>query len=123
MPTGERGFAYARASGKVLLAFDSPERLEVMLKRGSLRARTANTITQPARLEAEIEEVHRQGYAVDQAEYIDGVCCVAAPITENGGFSRYCLAVLVPAIRFAGEKDMLIESVTTVASEVRVWST
>ncbi|WP_162606490.1 IclR family transcriptional regulator [Jiangella asiatica] len=120
VPTGERGFAHARASGKVLLAFGPPERLEVVLKRGSLRARTANTITRVARLEAEIEQVHRQGYAVDRAEYIEGVCCIAAPISESTGFSRYCLAVLVPATRFADEETMLIEAVTTAAAHVRV---
>ncbi|WAP53899.1 IclR family transcriptional regulator [Streptomyces sp. S465] len=71
------------ASGKALLAFgDESTRESVM--RAPLRRRTPWTITDPSRLRAEIEEVRRQGYAIDRQELVVGYGAVAAPVFAQG---------------------------------------
>ncbi|CAN5356041.1 IclR family transcriptional regulator [soil metagenome] len=117
---GERGFAHARASGKSLLAFGPPERLEVVVGRGALTPRTKRTIVDVATLKAEIVEAREKGYAVDLGEFIDDVCCISAPIVEETGDARYCLSVLVPTARFEASRERLIEAVTGAARGVRL---
>lgn len=118
VPAGERGFAHARAAGKALLAFGPPERLEVVLRRGELPARTASTITDPAKLVAEIEQIREDGYAVDHGEFLDDVWCVSAPVLDESRHARYTLALLVPANRFPALRDGLVATVTTAAREL-----
>lgn len=120
VPAGERGYAHARASGKSLLAFGPPDRLDVVLNRGELAARTSHTITDPERLKAEVAQAREHGYAIDLAEFIEGVCCVSAPVVEDSGHARYCLSVLVPEGRFEANRERLIQAVTEAAQSVRL---
>jgi DNA-binding IclR family transcriptional regulator len=71
---GRRLPAHATALGKALLAErpDPPDR--------PLPALTANTITDPAVLRAELAEVRRLGYAVDRAENTEGIVCFAVAV-------------------------------------------
>ena len=65
---------HCTALGKVLLAFgNEPIPSE-------LRTYTPRTITDPETLRMYLEQVRRQGYALDDEEYEYGVRCVAAPI-------------------------------------------
>jgi DNA-binding IclR family transcriptional regulator len=97
---GLRGHSYARASGKVLLAFGPPHRRDDYLARTPLEARTRNTIVDPLILRRVIETTREQGYAVDREEYLTGVCCLAAPILEAGGWVTTAITVTIPASRF-----------------------
>jgi DNA-binding IclR family transcriptional regulator len=97
---GLRGHAYARASGKVLLAFGPPHRRDDYLARTSLEARTRNTIVDPLILRRVIETTREQGYAIDREEYLTGVCCLAAPILEDGGWVTTAITVTIPSSRF-----------------------
>jgi len=67
------------ASGKVVLAFGPPERVERMCERG-LEARTPFTITDPERLRDQLEGVRSQGFAVERQELVVGYGAVAAPV-------------------------------------------
>ncbi|EFL28291.1 LOW QUALITY PROTEIN: IclR family transcriptional regulator, partial [Streptomyces himastatinicus ATCC 53653] len=71
------------ASGKALLAFGA-EALREGVMAAPLRRRTPWTITDPARLEAELEQVRAQGYAVDRQELVVGYAAVAAPVFVDG---------------------------------------
>ena len=67
---------YCTALGKVLLAFgDSPlpEDLEM---------RTAATIITREKLVLELEKVRKQGFAIDDEEYDEGVRCIAVPVFD-----------------------------------------
>lgn len=118
VPAGERGFAHARAAGKSLLAFGPPERLDVVLRRGELAPRTSTTITDPARLLAEIDRIRVDGYAIDHGEFLDDVCCVSAPVLDDSGYARYTLALLVPSNRFPQLERELVETVIRAARSV-----
>jgi DNA-binding IclR family transcriptional regulator len=43
-----------------------------------------NTITSIDDLFKELEKIRKQGYAIDNEEYYEGVRCVAAPIRAGG---------------------------------------
>jgi DNA-binding IclR family transcriptional regulator len=81
------GFAtdpHAASGGKVLLAGLKDEAVKTIYKNRSLKAYTKNTITRLPALMAELDRIRKQGYAVDNEEYYEGVRCVAAPVRSGG---------------------------------------
>ena len=81
---GFRGFAHARASGKVLLAHAPPDLLERYLETSPRESRTPNTIVETEALRAELRAIASVGYAFDRDEWVEGVSGVSAP----GGRAR-----------------------------------
>ena len=77
---GLRGHAYARASGKVLLAFGPPERLTGYLAVTELEQLTPHTPATPDAVVAEIDRTRARGVAFDEEEFTPGVCCISVPI-------------------------------------------
>jgi IclR family acetate operon transcriptional repressor len=84
---------YCNAPGKVFLAFGDPKERASRLKHQALKRYTPRTITDPARLEAQLETARRNGYTVDRAEEIEGSYCVAAPVYDHD--NRLVAAVVV----------------------------
>lgn len=70
--------------GKAILAFMEDQRKERILKNIKLVRYTKNTITHLTRLRSELEQVRRNGFALDRGEEYENVWCVAAPIFQNG---------------------------------------
>ncbi|NLX56210.1 MAG: IclR family transcriptional regulator [Planctomycetaceae bacterium] len=81
---GEHYWPHAAAAGKVLVAYADPELLEQILDRG-LKKLTRATITSRRRFLAEMNKVRRQGYALDEEEYMAGGLCYAAPVFDRAG--------------------------------------
>lgn len=111
---------HARANGKVLLAYASPEVRESYLERHPLRRRTANTICDRADLDRELVRVRERGFAYDNEEYAVGVCCVAAPIFESGRCIA-SVAVSAPSATFEKARDettaILLEVIAEIATD------
>ena len=111
---GLEGGAHARAAGKQLLALASPEVRSAYLADHPLEPLTDRTMTDRDRLEAEMERIREQGYAVDVEEFSPGVACVAAPILVNnipiGAYS-----VSAPVARFRKGEVQLIDAVVSAA--------
>jgi DNA-binding IclR family transcriptional regulator len=82
--SGTCGHAHARASGKLFLAFLSPEVRDRYLARNPLTPLTSATITGRRELEAELERIRASGISLDREEFADGVSCVSAPVLEHG---------------------------------------
>ncbi len=82
---GAQQEAYCCALGKVLVAGLDDRRLEEFLHDGKLIALTPQTITEREGLRLEIEAVRQCGYAVDDREVFQTICCVAAPILDPDG--------------------------------------
>jgi DNA-binding IclR family transcriptional regulator len=77
----DRAPTHCTAIGKVLLAF-SQNSPRLIRDRQPLAAITPATITTPAALWAELDEVRRHGIAYSRSEYVDGVVCVAALVAR-----------------------------------------
>jgi DNA-binding IclR family transcriptional regulator len=76
---------YYSALGKVLLAFLPPDEMDAILSDGELVPLTPFTITDRNVLRATIEEVRRFGFAIDNRESRNDICCVAVPVYDPGG--------------------------------------
>ncbi len=81
---GMRVPLYSCAPGKVLLAFWRQELLDEWLgsEGRELKPFTPTTLSRREDLVEELESIRRSGYAIDRAEGIEGIHCVAAPIFD-----------------------------------------
>jgi IclR family transcriptional regulator, acetate operon repressor len=116
----ERGpyrLAHARATGKLLLAFASPELRETYLADHPLEACTANTITDRDKLDAELTKIRARGWAEDKEEFLDGVACVSAPAIVEGVLIA-AFTVSSPAARYAGTHRALRDAVLRAAGSL-----
>jgi IclR family KDG regulon transcriptional repressor len=96
--------AHASACGKVLLASLSAEQLEATLSELVLEPWTANTITGPDELRAELVRIRERGYAVDDRELADNVRSVGAPILDHTGTVVAAVGVQLPSERLSGPR-------------------
>ncbi len=78
---GGRYAMHCAAPGKVLLAHADEALLKKLAKKGFER-QTRRTICDLPALQKALDEVIRQGYALDLEEYADGLLCFAAPIHD-----------------------------------------
>lgn len=104
--------AHARASGKLLLAFASPDTRAEYLRTHPPRRRTPRTLVDLDELEREFERIREQGYAADFEEFMPGVCCLSAPL--DGGASPFTFSLSSPAERFARKFDSYLEAILEV---------
>jgi DNA-binding IclR family transcriptional regulator len=95
---------HAAASGKVLLSEMNAHEIESIYRSPSLKTFGKNTITTLSQLLKELEEVRRQGYAIDNEEYYEGVRCVAAPVRAS---SKVVAAVSVTGSIFTLTMDRI----------------
>lgn len=82
---GKRDFPHCIASGKAMLAHMSKERVEDIVRRHGLPARTPNTITDEETLFEELAEIRDRGYAYNDEEKIKGLRAVGVPIRNDDG--------------------------------------
>jgi IclR family acetate operon transcriptional repressor len=107
--SGPYEHGYARANGKVLLAYAWPETREAYLRSHPPVPLTHNTISDPEALDRELGRIRNRGCAYDQEEYALGVSCVAAPLL-HGGRMIAALGLAVPTERFKKHRRELTES-------------
>ncbi|MEM7023922.1 MAG: IclR family transcriptional regulator [Pseudomonadota bacterium] len=75
---------HAGAASKVLFAAMDPRGRSAVLERG-LRAYTQRTLTDPAKVEAELRRVRRNGWAEDRGEFSMSVRALGAPVHDASG--------------------------------------
>ncbi len=107
--------AHCSAAGKVLLAFLSPqERRRIFRGREQLRQFTPNTIATFDDLEKHLEEVRRNGYAMDLGEFREYQRSVAVPVHGAGG------QVIAAMVCSASAERMTPEQLTFVREEMSI---
>jgi len=91
---GRPSIAHATAAGKMMLAFTGrrPE--------PPLRAYAPRTITDPAKLAAELERIRERGWAAAAEEREPGLNAIAAPVRGSRGELAGILALQGPIPRF-----------------------
>jgi len=95
---GQRTPLHATSSGKVLLAHVEPVRRKEIVN-GPLHHFTPNTLTDPAALTEELDEVLVTGYATTFEELEIGLHAVAVPIFGGGGRLLAAMSASGPAYR------------------------
>jgi len=81
---GKTAPAYCSALGKAILAHLGEPELRSYLRNNPLVRYTESTLTDEAALSAELAEVRRKGFAVDNEEHTPGMACIGAPILVHG---------------------------------------
>jgi IclR family transcriptional regulator, pca regulon regulatory protein len=99
---GSRLPAMFTSMGRVLLAY-RPDDLDARLARVAFRPLTPHTITDAARMRAEIDRVRRTGYAIVDQELELGLRSIAVPIMASDGTAFAALNVGVHATRISTE--------------------
>jgi DNA-binding IclR family transcriptional regulator len=104
---------HATSSGKVLLAALSADERERVVKETGLRARTPRTITSRDKLEKQLLDVARNGYAVTMEEFELGLNSMAVPVHNHMGAVMGAVSISGPAFRFdPANVPGLIEALT-----------
>ncbi len=108
-PVGRRIPYCAGAFGKVFLAAMPTADRDRLFKRRPLRGFTAKSVTNAGAYVADLARVRRDGFALDDEEYLDGVRAAAAPIVDGSGRVVGALSVVglkarlkTPAFRALG---------------------
>ncbi|MEM8541017.1 MAG: IclR family transcriptional regulator [Pseudomonadota bacterium] len=99
LPIGTNVPFHCTASGKVFLSSLSPAMRERIVSTMNLDAKTANTLSNVDDLMAELTLIDRQGYALDNEEFMDGMVAIAVPVVDDRGRYLASLAVHGPTIR------------------------
>jgi DNA-binding IclR family transcriptional regulator len=95
---------HATSSGKILLAALSAEDRDRILKETGLAARTPRTIIQRDKLENQLLDVSRNGYAVVREEFEIGLNSMAVPVYNHVGSVIGSVSISGPAFRFDPEQ-------------------
>ena len=102
---------HCTAMGKIHLAHGPAGLRERVLAR-QLDAYTDSTITDPQALGSELDQVCRQGYAIDDEEISRGLTCIGAPIFGLGGDVIAAMSLTAPShIYEKGIPDEIIQTI------------
>lgn len=99
---GKREWIHCIALGKAMLSQLPDERVDEIIDRHGLPEQTPNTTTDRATLFEELETIRERGYAIDDEEKIEGVRCVAAPLTNDGVVGA--ISISGPSSRMQGDR-------------------
>ncbi len=90
---------HCTAGGKALLAALPDERVEAVVERWGLPARTENTITDREALDDDLSRTRERGYAIADEEYVAGLCAVGVAVSNPDGSPLGALGMSVPTYR------------------------
>ncbi|WP_433074452.1 IclR family transcriptional regulator [Dactylosporangium sp. CA-052675] len=96
---GRRLPAHCTAVGKMLLSSLDPAELDARLP-ARLPGMTPDSITDPRRLRAELDEIRAAGVAVDNGESDGAVRCVGAPVRDHTGATVAAMSISAPIMRW-----------------------
>ncbi|MFZ1498902.1 MAG: IclR family transcriptional regulator [Giesbergeria sp.] len=104
--SGSRVPVHCSASGKLFLADMTPAQRQRLLAHAPLEVFTPKTLIDLDALEEEIKQVKRQGFALDNEEFLPGLLCVAVLVPSASGRSNLCVAVQAPIMRLTPDKAL-----------------
>ncbi|MFJ1702066.1 IclR family transcriptional regulator [Kitasatospora sp. NPDC088346] len=105
---GLRAALHCAAVSKVLLADLPPAERRAVAAGVEFTPFTANTLTTPEALLAELERVARKGWAQDHAEHEPFINCVAAPVRDATGRVVAAVSVSVPDVLLTHEQVLAL---------------
>ena len=90
---------YASSLGKAVAAYQTAERLQMLLHVYGIYATTENTITDPAMIRQEMAKTRDRGYSFEFEETVRGGCCFGAPIFTDEACVPAAVSVSLPTLR------------------------
>lgn len=114
---GHRVALHASAPGKALLAAMDGDECAKLLDGCPFDAHTARTLVSRTALAAQLARVRRTGWALDEQEDYEGVCCAAAAVLGRTGRAVAAVWIAGPSVRL--KKDALRAAAVRVAEAAR----
>lgn len=110
------------ALGKAILANLPRSKVEEIIDRHGLPKVTENTITDEEALYEELANIRERGYAIDRAERVEGMRCIAAPIKDREDQVLAAISVSVPMSRMSDDQfsEELPRDVLSAANVIEV---
>lgn len=105
---GQREPLYCTALGKLFLSQMDDEEILRYIKKIKPTKKTEKTIVDSKAILSEIEQVRKNGYSLDNEEFVDGMICIAMPIKDFMGKIIYGISVSGPSNRMTEEKRRII---------------
>lgn len=116
---GYRSPAYCSSLGKCLLSCLSGDELDEALYNCDFDKFTKNTITDIQDFKQHLKLVRKQGWAMDNEEYIIGHRCVGAPIFDYRGDAIASISASGHTAQISDEKlPLIIEQVKEAANQI-----
>lgn len=109
---------HVSASGKVLLAWETPENVDDILNSPLIRL-TEHTVTDPEVLRQQLVTARRTGYATESQESMRGLSCISVPIRSDGQVIAAFTACLPMPSLPAGEIDRVLPVITAAADALQ----
>ena len=111
------------APGLAIMAFLTPDEIAAVIERTRLSPMTNFSITEPYRLEIELEKIRKNGCASTKGQLIPGATGLAAPIFGSGGEVLGDVSLTIPEQRLAqgGEAkllELLMECTARITEEI-----
>lgn len=103
--TGELVPLYCTSHGKALLMDFDEQSLPALFGSKPLKAYTKSTIQSTKSLAKECAAIRARGYATDDAEFLEGVRCLAAPIRDRAGAVIASIGISAPAARLPKDRE------------------
>jgi len=97
---------HCTSMGKLFLSLMPAKKCALLLRSMPLYRYTENTITDAARLEAELENIRSAEVSTDNQEFLAGVVCVAVPVRDTNKQSVAALAVSAPLARMTLQQGL-----------------
>lgn len=85
LPVGTHVPFHCTASGKTFLASLPPKARRALVEGITLDKLAPNTLTDREELMKELAQIRKQGYAVDNEEFVEGMIALAVPVTDDKG--------------------------------------
>jgi IclR family transcriptional regulator, acetate operon repressor len=105
---GSRVPAHCSASGKIIMSQLAPAQRRRLLEAAPLKKYTPNTVTDVDQIEEELKQVRRDGYAIDDQEFLPGLVCAAVLVPSSSGISNLGIAVQAPVMRLTPDKALRV---------------
>ena len=103
---GSRVPLHCTSMGKLFLSLMPTKKCVLLLRSMPLYRYTENTITDAARLEAELENIRSAEVSTDNQEFLAGVVCVAVPVRDTNKQPVAALAVSAPLARMTLQQGL-----------------
>jgi len=120
---GRRAPAYCTATGQVILAYTSREKIDELYPNEELTKYSKNTISSKEKLIKKLENIREDGYAIADGEFNPELLCVSVPIKD---YTKQVVAALTIDMistrnNFQKVKDLILplkETAELISSEL-----
>jgi DNA-binding IclR family transcriptional regulator len=115
---GDRDDWFVSSLGKAILAHQPDRGVRELLRTRPLVRRTEKTRIDADDILADLADIRRRGYALDDEESEIGMKCVGVPIRDDRGRYSHALSISGPTVRIDAQLEDIIAALREVAHKV-----